>query len=211
MDTSTELSGRFATLAPERVAVLLVDLQNDFCSPARPAAAAPANTLNAITAHRANAFARRAAALGAHVIYSRQILDPARLTPRQRRWEQPNGLCALGSWGAELFVDPIPGAHVVTKDRFDIWQSPEFPALLDRLDVDGLVIAGVELRCCVLYAVLGADERGYHYLVPQDLVSGLDPGRETYNRAVRDYLRLVHGAVETADALLESWAQRDAG
>lgn len=194
-------------LAPHRVAVLLVDFQNDFCSPEVFGQAPPANTLNAVTARRANEFARRAAGRGCHVIYSRQVIDLSMLTARQRRWEQPDGLCAVGSWGADLFVEPVAGAHVVTKNRFDIWQSLEFLDLLERLDIDGLIIGGVELCCCVLYAVLGADERGYHYMVAQDLISGQDPGHETYNRAVRDYLRITHGAIETADPLLEEWTK----
>lgn len=111
----------FRHMAPPRVALLLVDFQNDFCSPTVFGEARPTNTLNAITAHRANEFARRASALGIHVIYSRQVIDLSKLTIRQRQWKRQ------------------------------------------------------------------------------------DPGYETYNRAVRDYLRITHGAVETADALLEEW------
>jgi nicotinamidase-related amidase len=122
------------------------------------------------------------------VVYTRQVLDLDRLTWRQRRWEEPDGLCAAGSWGAELFVDPVSGADVVVKDRFDTWQSQEFVDVLETRDIDGLVICGVELVCCILYAVLGAQERGYHYLVPRDLVCGQDFGDETDNRAVRDFL-----------------------
>jgi nicotinamidase-related amidase len=197
-------------LAPDRVAVVLVDFQNDFCSPDVFRGRPPTNSLNATTARRANEFARRASAHGAHVVYTKQVLDLSKLTARQRQWERRDGrgLCAVGSWGAELFVEPVPGAHVVTKYRFDIWQSQEFVSLLDRLDVDGLVIGGVELRCCVLYAVLGAEERGYRYLVVQDLVSGQDPGHDTYNRWVRDYLADAHGAVETAGALFELWERQ---
>ena len=202
---ATESGQRFVDLRPDRVAIVLVDFQNDFCSPELFREAPPTNTFNAETAHRANAFAMQAAALGAHVIYTRQVLDLDRLTERQRQWERADGLCAAGC-GADLFIDPIPGAHVVTKYRFDVWQSNEFLALLDRLGIEGMVIGGVELCCCVLYAVLGAEERGYHYVVAQDLVSGQDPGRETYNRAVREYLRITHGALDTADVLLESWA-----
>lgn len=180
----------FFELPLERVAVVLVDFQNDFCSPdvfepGRPVT----NTRNARAARRADAFARQARELGAHVVHTRQVLDLDRLTPRQRRWEEPDGLCAAGSWGAELYLPPVPGAAVVVKDRFDCWQSREFVDHLDHHDVDGLVIGGVELVCCVLYAVLGAAERGYHYLVPPDLVSGQDPGDETGNKAVRDFLR----------------------
>lgn len=199
-------------LAPDRVAAVLVDFQNDFCSPDVFHGGPPTNRLNAATARQANEFARRASSLGAHVIYTKQVLDLSKLTARQRRWERPDGsgLCAVGSWGAELFVEPVPGAHVVTKHRFDIWQSREFVSLLEQLDIDGLVIGGVELRCCVLYAVLGAEERGYRYLVAQDLVSGQDPGHDTYNRWVRDYLAEAHGAVESAGALLELWERRRA-
>jgi nicotinamidase-related amidase len=67
---------------------------------------------------------------------------------------------------------------VVVKDRFDCWQSGEFTDFLDRYDIDGLVVCGVELVCCVLYAVLGAAERGYHYLVPPD-----QPDRIGYDSA----------------------------
>jgi nicotinamidase-related amidase len=166
----------------------MVDFQNDFCSPEVSRGGPVVNSQNARTAVRANAFAQAAAELGAHVVYTRQELDFAHLTERQRRWERPDGLCAAGSWGAELFVDPVPGAGVVVKYRFDSWQSQSFTDYLTEHDIDGLVICGVELVCCVLYAILGAQERGYHYVVPPDLVSGQDFGDETDNKAVRDFL-----------------------
>jgi nicotinamidase-related amidase len=215
---------RLLALEPERVAVLLVDFQRDFCGPgagppgagppgAGPPGAGPpgvaaeraGTTANARTALRANAFAAQAARLGVRVIYSRQVLDLDRLTWRQRRWETDSALCVAGSSGAELFVEPVPGARVVRKNRFDIWQSREFLDTLSDWDIDGLVIGGVELQCCVLHAVLGAEERGFHYVVPQDLVSGIDRCEPTSNRAVRDYLRFAHPSPESANVLLAGW------
>jgi nicotinamidase-related amidase len=195
-------------LPPERVAVVLIDFQNDFCSP-DVTAGPPANTHNAAAAARANRFAAAAAGFGAHIVYTRQVLDLRRLTPRQRRWERPDGLCAKGSWGAELFLEPVPGATVVTKDRFDCWQSRQFLEFLDSHDIDGLVITGVELVCCVLYAILGASERGYHYVVPADLISGQDHGDDTDNRAIRDYLRFNRPGhlLPTAQPVLDAWQQ----
>ncbi|HET6187642.1 MAG TPA: isochorismatase family cysteine hydrolase [Trebonia sp.] len=190
----------------------MVDFQNDFCSPAACGDGPVTNTHNAQAAQRANAFAQHAAGLGAHVVYTRQVLDMGRLTERQRRWERPDGLCAAGSWGAELFVPPVPGSSVVVKYRFDCWQSPEFTEYLDGHDIDGLVICGVELVCCVLYAVLGAEERGYHFMVAQDLVSGQDPGDQTDNRAVRDYLKLnmPDHTVESSEDILARWRSQPA-
>ena len=74
--------------------------------------------------------------------------------------------------------------------------------------IDGLVIAGVELRCCVLFAVMGADERGYRLTVPLDLVSGLDEGDATYNKAARDFLRFTYEAPPSSDFLLDAWRGR---
>jgi nicotinamidase-related amidase len=194
MDRVAELTG----LEPERVAVVLVDFQRDFCVP-------EGTTSNAETALRANTFAAAAAKLGARVIYTQQVLDLERLTSRQRRWEQESRLCLAGSEGAELFLPPVPGSRVVRKDRFDTWQSREFLDLLAEWDIDGLVIAGVELQCCVLYAVLGAEERGYHYVVPQDLVSGIDRCEPTSNRVVREYFRYAHPSPDSAEILLAAW------
>ena len=197
----------FFHLPPQRVAVVLIDFQNDFCSPDVAGGGPVSNTGNAAAAVRANSFAAAAAELGAHVIYTRQVLEPDRLTPRQRRWERPDGICSAGSWGADLFLEPVPGSTVVTKDRFDCWQSRQFTDLLDAHDIDGLVITGVELVCCVLYAILGASERGYHYVVPADLVSGQDFGEQTDNRAVRDYLRFNRPGhlLPTAEPILNAW------
>lgn len=198
---------KMADLPPHQVAVVLVDFQNDFCHPDACHARPPSNTANAATALWANDFARRAAYLGAHVIYSRQVLDLARLTPLQRRWESSEtGLCVEGSWGAKLFVNPIPGSSIVRKDRFDLWQSREFVDLLESRDVTALIIGGVELRCCVLFAVLGADERGYRCVVPHDLVSGQDT--DAALAPIRQYLTVVYEAPPTAQSILDSWAAR---
>lgn len=203
-------AGGFFDLSPDRVAVAMIDFQNDFCSPQACGDGPATNTHNAETAQRASGFARHAAGLGAHVIYTQQVLDMSRLTGRQRRRERPDGLCAAGTWGAELFVEPVPRSSVAVKYRFDCWQSPSFTAFLEDNDIDGLVICGVELVCCVLYAVLGAAERGYSYLVPQDLVSGQDPGDETDNKAVRDYLRLnkPDHTIESSEGILARWRAR---
>jgi nicotinamidase-related amidase len=191
-------------LAPERVGVLLVDFQNQFCHPRACGPGPVTNAANAVAARRAGAFAVDAARLGTQVIYTRQVLDPERLTARQRHWDDQFGLCHKGSWEAELFIDPVPGSVTVAKPRFDVWQSPEFLSYLRGDPVDGFIIAGVELRCCVLFAALGAEERGYRFVVPQDLVSGLDTGDSTYNAAARRLLTELYDAPDSAIELLDA-------
>ena len=194
-----------AGIPSDRVGVLMVDFQNQFCHPRACADGPVTNSHNAATAQRANSFAAAAARAGSTVIYTRQVLDPEQLSARQRKWDEQMGLCRMGSWEAELFIEPVPGSVVVKKPRFDVWQSLEFLDYLAADPVDGFVIAGVELRCCVLFAALGADERGYRFVVPQDLVSGLDAGDDTYNLAARQLLTELYAAPETSHELLHDW------
>jgi nicotinamidase-related amidase len=55
--------------------VVLIDFQNDFCSPELFHDAPVTNTNYARTAHRADTFVRAAATFGARVVYTRQVLD----------------------------------------------------------------------------------------------------------------------------------------
>ncbi len=191
-------------VSPEHVVVLMVDFQNAFCH--RGSHSVNDKVNNELTARRANAFALRASEFGASIVYSRQIMDLKRLTERQRHWDEKDGLCRRGSRDAELYVEAVPGSTIVTKNRFDIWQSREFLEYVEEKNPEGFVVCGFELCCCVLFAVFGADERGYRYTIPQDLVSGIDTGDATYNRAVRDYLRYFHNAPDSSETLLAEWA-----
>jgi nicotinamidase-related amidase len=97
-----------------------------------------------------------------------------------------DGLCVEGSWGADLFVERVPGSVGVRKYRFDIWQPQAFGDALVALDVQRLIVGGVALRCGVLYAVLGPEERGYRYVVRHDVVS-----RQDHDEAVGALRHLV--------------------
>jgi len=199
----TQVQSSVVDIEPKNIAVVLIDFQNGFCH--QGSKPIDDKTSNRNAAFRANTFAAAASRLGAKVVYTKQILDPDFITPRQREWAVAENICPKGSWESELFLEPVPGATVVTKYRFDIWQSTEFIQFVETKKPDGFVFAGVELCCCVLFAVLGADERGFRYSVPMDLVSGIDSGNDTYNKAVREYLKLIYNAPDTAEEILKAW------
>ena len=97
------------------------------------------------------------------------------------------------------FIEPVPGSRIARKYRYDIWQSQEFLEALSDWDIDGLIIGGVELTCCVLYAVLGAEEHGLHYVVPIDLVSGCAAASRLATAHRATDLRSEHPSVTQAD------------
>lgn len=199
----TQSQSDVVSIDPDKIAVVLIDFQNGFCQ--KGSNPVDDKTSNRKAALRANEFAASASRLGVKVVYTKQILDPEMITPRQREWAIPENICPKDSWESELFLEPVSGATVVTKYRFDVWQSEEFLHFVEKENPEGFVFAGVELCCCVLYAVLGADERGFRLSVPMDLVSGIDSGNDTYNKAVREYLKLIYNAPDTSEEILKAW------
>jgi nicotinamidase-related amidase len=95
--TPVETGAGFFEFDPCRVAVDLINFQNDFCSPDGFRGGTVTNTHNAAAAARASRVPVDAHRLGAHVIYTRQVLDLTKLTVRQRRWAASDQLCAAGS------------------------------------------------------------------------------------------------------------------
>jgi nicotinamidase-related amidase len=71
----TDRTEAFLSADPSRVAVVLVEFQNDFCELNAFGGARPNNTANAV---RANEFATAAAVYGTTTIYTRQVSDVTR-------------------------------------------------------------------------------------------------------------------------------------
>ena len=69
----------------------------------------------------------------------------------------------------------VPPARVFTKTTYSPWVSGHLHQILTHEHVDTVVITGGETDVCVLAAVLGAVDLGYHVIIPADAVcSGAD-------------------------------------
>ncbi len=155
-----------------RPLLLLVDLQRDYLeSPGLEPAAGP-------VVERAAALlrsCRRAAVPVAHAWTTVTRSDDRRMPHwrRQRRW-----ICERGTPGHEPPPEllPQPGERVIHKTGFSPFENGELGALLDELDPDLLIVAGVHLHGCVREAVLDAYQR--HQLeswVAADATASNDP------------------------------------
>lgn len=160
-------------------ALVVVDLQNDFCAgevaaarfPGDPAllARAAANSVRAVELARA---------AGVEVLFVRFLGDPAHQGPAWRRRDARLGKrpkCLEGSWGAELYgVRPRPDEPVFTKHAcFDAFQDPELEPHLRRRGIQHLVLAGLFTDVCVDSTARTAFQRGFHLTVLRDCTTSL--------------------------------------
>lgn len=169
-------------IAPERTALLLVDMQVDFAEPDGAMARAGAD-LSMVRAALRNAVLLADAARAAHVpcLFARLITRESGETDLLREWKKRRGteddapLCQEDTWGAE-FVGPQPREReaVFSKSRYDAFSGTGLDAHLRGIKRDTLVIAGLTTECCVDSTARHAFERDYHVFIAADAVAAYE-------------------------------------
>ncbi|SDC23579.1 cysteine hydrolase family protein [Actinokineospora iranica] len=187
---------------PERAALVVIDLQNDFCANA---------ALDTVTANAARAV-DLARADGTEVVFVRFIGDLEHQGPSWRDRNRALGKrpkCLAGSWGARFHrVSPAPGEHVFTKLAcFDAFLSAGFEQHLSRRGVTRLVFAGLYTDVCVDSTARTAFQKGYHVTVLADCTASLHlPDAE-----ILRFMAVLYGARITTLDHPDPWSGLRAG
>lgn len=149
---------------PERAAVLVVDMLNDFFKPGGAMVLEggdilyePIETLNA-----------RARELGMPVFWLNQTLPPED-TLFQKRVVH----CLADSWGADIVSDLTFGERdiIVPKRRYSGFFQTDLDLHLRERDIKHVIVTGVVTNICVRSTVNDAFFLGYDVIVPSDCVA----------------------------------------
>jgi ureidoacrylate peracid hydrolase len=181
---------------PARTALLVVDLQNDFCHSdgyfagigfdVRPCADAAA---------RMRPVVPQARALGLTVVWTMSTnADPPvhRLLPHRFRREgvegRPPDRFVPGSWGWQLVegLEPEDDELVVRKPRYDAFLRTSLEDDLRNRGIDTLVVGGVITNCCVDTSARSAFMRGFDVLVLEDCVATFAEERDLHDASLRN-------------------------
>ncbi|WP_018654167.1 cysteine hydrolase family protein [Actinomadura flavalba] len=163
----------------ETTALLVIDLQNDFCTGPTAAARHPGSLprIGEVARNTARAV-ERARADGVEVIFVRFVGDPGYQGPSWRRRDRVLGKrpkCLENTWGAEFCeVIPRPGEAVFTKYAcFDAFLDPGLERHLTGAGVERLVLAGLYTDVCVDSTARTAFQKGFHITVLTDCTAAL--------------------------------------
>lgn len=174
LDTLREL------VDPRHAAVVVVDMQNDFC---HPEGHFPRNGKNvdAIIASVAPLveFVQAAQARGVMVAFIRQLTLPHGLSdsPAWLRFKCRDGkspeYTLKGSWGAELVDGLQPGARDVVVDKFrpDAFVRTPLDGILRARGIQTLVVVGNSTEGCVESTIRGGSYHDYYIVAVMDLIS----------------------------------------
>lgn len=197
----------------DRTAVLVIDMQNDFCSRAGALAGLGADvSVNVELAGRLPGFLDRARDAGALVVWVRQVArDDLVSEARKRRaaamGRTPTTVCAEGSWGAELVegLSPSPADRHVEKWRYSAFVGTPLHNLLRSAGRDHVVVCGTAANVCVDSTVRDAYMSDLSVTVVADQVGWT---REELARPALENLGFYFCDVVTSDQLLAGWGAR---
>ena len=204
-------------LDPARTALVLIDIQNDFCHPdgvfgrlGHDLSMMPPMAQN--TRLLLDAARRR----GMLVLFVRATFDgevlSGPLAETYHRRGFVNSQCPEGSFGADWYggLAPDPGAPneiVVTKHRFSVFWGTDFELYLRANGIRSLVFTGVVTSGCVESSLRDAFFRDYYVVAARDCVAEASPAR---HGAALHKIEQAFGAVRDAAEIAAVWNRSNA-
>ena len=205
-DVLTQFEDR---INPAHSAILVVDIQNDFCAPdgylgrkfGCDAAA------NEALAARNVALTDAARDAGALIVWIQAIYDPIYLSaPMLMKAQSKDNevRCVDGSWGADFYnVAPKEGDLVIRKHRYSAFSGTALDNLLRRNGIRTTVITGVSTNICVESTLREAFNLGYYVVIPRDCVAG---NNAALHEATLQNVEFLIGDVTSSADLTASWS-----
>lgn len=199
-------------IAPRHTALLVVDMQNDFCGVGgyiERVMKKDASACRRITgAVRELIDAARAASLP--VVWLRANYEPSGLpeSMRARLAEQgiADGCCVPGTWGyAWHGVHPEPEDRVIDKRCYDGFVGTSLDAELRGRDMRTIVFAGVQTNVCIEATLRHAHALGYYCVVAEDCVASHTPAAHEATLAT---VRFLLGDVIPHAEVAQTWASK---
>jgi ureidoacrylate peracid hydrolase len=206
------MTGILTTLAeqtaPGRAALLVIDMQNDFCAEGGYvqrekgydvsfAKKVAQNIATALTSARA---------IGMDVVWVRSEFDFKFLPPAHIAKRASEGCCLEGTWGAEFFeVAPLPDELIVTKHAFSAFRSTSLDLLLRGKGIQTLIVAGVATNVCVDSTLREGFFLGYYVVLLEDCVGS---NNRVGHEGTLATVRTNFGFVVSSDVVFKVLAQR---
>ena len=169
-------------VAPAHAALVVVDVQNDFCAPGgmmdnegldlsavqAMAARLPSLIDAARTAGALVVFIRNVYSTDGNLYLSDSWLEQA--SRRRAGSYTERDICADGSWEGDFFGDvrPLPGDPVVTKHRFSAFHNTDLETILRSHAIRTVVMTGVASNVCVETTARDAFVRDYYVVFLED-------------------------------------------
>lgn len=196
---------------PTQTALLIVDMQNDFCARGgylqRKRAESGKHPIqveeNERIADRIDVLAQAARRAGATVAWLRSLYDFKYLAEAHIAMREDEGCCLEGTWGADFFrIRPQEGDLVVDKHTFSGFHQTSLHGQLQARGIRTLIMTGVATNVCVDSTLRHGFILGYHIVLAEDCVGS---GNRAGHEGTLSSVRVNFGAVVSSAELVQEW------
>jgi ureidoacrylate peracid hydrolase len=211
-----------AKVEPKHTALVVIDVQNDFCAAGGMIDQEGIDIANATAmAERLPRLLQAARAAGVLVVFVRNVYSSDRNTYLSDAWlahmarrgrrgsytERP--VCAPGSWEGDFYgdVQPLPGEAIVTKHRYSAFTNTDLETILRAHGIRTLVLAGVASNVCVETTAREGFCRDYYIVYTSD---GTAAYVQSDHEAALRVIDLFFGQVVTIDDVVGAWQGEEA-
>lgn len=160
---------------PKHTALVIVDLQNDFCHPDGAWGKAKRQVVSDADLQKIDELASAARQHTIPVVFLRTLsnawTESEPLRERRDAWRIA-GLCVEGTWGAELYRHPEPTDKVLTKYRPSGFSETDLMLVLRAKDIRTVVLAGVAVIGGLLQTACDALGNDYFVVLASDCIIG---------------------------------------
>lgn len=199
-------------LEPKRCALVIVDVQNDFCHERGAAAKLGQDVSQAeVVVPNIEAAIELARAAGVPRIYLQVTHNPWFDTPGWIVRGRGGGTLDVdsipiieeGTWGAELYrLAPKPDELVIVKRRYSGFAYTPLELALRANRVDTVVLVGTQTNVCVEATAVDALHKGYYPVVVEDCVF---TGSEFLHRSALVDIQERVGPMVKLEDLRQKW------
>ncbi|MSQ27294.1 MAG: cysteine hydrolase [Dehalococcoidia bacterium] len=190
---------------PKHAALLVVDMQNDFCHEQGVTALNGADVSNAQgmvprLRHLIDG-AKRAGMLVAFIRTTHGEWTDSEARVEQRRLRQHPHNCVEGAWGADWYagMEPAESDLVVTKHRYSAFINSDLDLILRSRRIRTVVMAGTDTSVCVESTARDAFMLDYYVVFLNDCTASGDP--EAHQATLKTIRRQFGVVCDAADVL----------
>jgi len=196
--------------SPEVACLIVVDVQNDFCSP-RGAAAQRGLDIGAAveTVPRLVRLIEEARRVSLPVVYIKTTHSEWTDSPSWL-YRKPDNIddktCREGTWGVEFYDGIAPLAHerVVTKHRYSSFINTDLNTVLKAKGVESVLVTGVTTNVCVETTARDAFMYDYYVTLVSDCSAAYN---QALHEATLQNIRQHFGTVATSGEVIRTWRQ----
>ncbi len=194
-------------VAPAKTALIVVDMQNDYCHPEGTLSQRGYDTTaSEAMVPKLQTLIEKARASDVLVVFIQTLHTVATDSPVWlERSNHSTSICRPDTFGADFFgVSPQPSDIIVTKHRYSAFIGTRLDQILRGHRIDTLIMSGVATNVCVESTARDGFMLDYHIVFLSDCTA---TSRPEAHAATLDNIQRHFGVVVQAEEVIDAWTR----